>query len=105
MAPMRTSTLLLALLCAGCAAVSPRSPAQHAADDAVTRQVEAALEADPTLFARHIDVSAEGGVVYLGGYVWTPEDLYSARRIAAAVPGVVAVDSQMELLRGGSKGR
>ena len=41
-------------------------------------RVEGALTADPHLFARHIDVS---------------------------VPGVKSVSSELELMRGGSKGR
>jgi osmotically-inducible protein OsmY len=67
--------------------------------------VESAFTADPTLFARHIDVSVDAGVVYLGGYVWSVEDLYLARHLAASVAGVRSVSSDMELMRGGSKGR
>lgn len=43
--------------------------------------------------------------MYLGGYVWSVEDLYLARNLAASVPGVKSVSSEMELMRGGGKGR
>jgi hyperosmotically inducible protein len=98
-------SVLLLMFLAGCAGTPARSAAQRAADADLTERVAAALGADPSLFARHIDVSADDGVVYLEGYVWSPEDLYTARHLAAAVPGVTAVNSQLELLRGGSKGR
>jgi osmotically-inducible protein OsmY len=71
----------------------------------VLAKVVILLTANPTLFARHIDVSVDGGVVYLGGYVWSVQDLYLARNLAASVPGVKSVSSAMELMRGGSKGR
>jgi len=32
------------------------------------------LNADPRIFARHIDVYADNGVVHLGGYVWDQRD-------------------------------
>ena len=98
--------LLAGSLCA-CATAPRRTEAERAADaDADTAvRVETALTADPQPFARHIDVSVDGGVVYLGGYVWSVEDLYLARNLAASVPGVKSVSSDMELMRGGSKGR
>lgn len=97
--------LLGVALLAACAAAAPRSDAQLAADAATAARVEGALTASPTLFARHIDVAVDRGVVHLDGYVWESEDLYLARNIAAAVPGVRSVSSQLALLRGGAKGR
>jgi osmotically-inducible protein OsmY len=99
------AVLILAASLAACASAAPRTATQRAADADTAARVQSTLEADPALFARHIDVSVDGGVVYLGGYVWSVEDLYLAPRLAAAVPGVTAVNSQMELMRGGSKGR
>jgi hyperosmotically inducible protein len=96
--------LLAACLAAGCASPPPRSEAERQADAALAAQVEAALNADPRLFARHIDVSSEHGKVLLGGYVWSTEDFYRAPQIARAVPGVTDVVSQMELMRGGRGG-
>lgn len=93
--------LLLACGAAGCAHAPPRTAAERAADSAFAARVEAALEADPQLFARHIDVSVDRGKVLLAGYVWSIDDLYLAPRDARAVTGVDGVESQIELLRGG----
>jgi len=97
--------LLLGGSLAACSTGPRRTEAERAADAVTAARVEGAFTANPTLFARHIDVSVDGGVVYLGGYVWSVEDLYLARNLAASVPGVKSVSSDMELMRGGSKGR
>jgi len=97
--------LLLGGSLAGCSTAPPRTEAERVADAVTAARVESAFTANPTLFARHIDVLVDGGVVYLGGYVWSVEDLYLARNLAASVPGVKSVSSDMELMRGGSKGR
>ena len=62
--------------------------------------VQEALNADKTLFARHITIRADDGVVTLAGYVWTPEELVLARRDTQAVPGVAKVVDRMEVDRG-----
>jgi osmotically-inducible protein OsmY len=67
-------------------------------------QVESALLADPTIYARHVDIRVDRGVVHLGGYVWSAHDYRLARKDAASVPGVKAVDVEMELMRGGVSG-
>jgi osmotically-inducible protein OsmY len=92
---------VLAVLAAACSSLPPRSAAERSADAQLAAEVEAALDADAALFARHIDVSVERGKVYLGGYVWSVDDLYRAPQDARGVPGVTAVDSQVQLLRGG----
>lgn len=97
-------TLLAASLTAGCSTAPPRSVAERQSDLALAAQVEAALDADPRLFARHIDVSVVRGKVYLGGYVWSSDDFYRAPLIARSVPGVTGLVSDMELLRGGRSG-
>jgi len=97
--------LLMACVAADCAHAPPRTAAERAADSALAARVEAALEADPQLFARHIDVSVERGKVLLAGYVWSVEELYLAPRDARAVAGVSGVESQIELQRGGRGGR
>ncbi len=97
--------VLLAGSLGACSMAPRRTETERAADADTAARVETALSADPHLFARHIDVSVDGGVVYLGGYVWSVEDLYLARNLAASVPGVKSVSSELELMRGGSKGR
>ena len=87
-----------------CSSMPRRTPAERAADSKIADEVEATLTADPNIYARHIDVTVDRGVVQLGGYVWEPEDFQIARRDAAAVPGVTAVITQMELKRAGTSG-
>ena len=85
----------------GCAHAPPRTAVERAADAARAARIEAALEADPRLFARHIDVSVGRGQVLLAGYVWSIDDPYLAPCGARAVAGVSGVESRIELLRGG----
>ena len=59
-----------------------------------------ALTSDKTLYARHINVRADNGVVTLSGHVWTTEELVAAPQIAEAVPGVT---QSGESDRGGSR--
>jgi osmotically-inducible protein OsmY len=89
---------------AACATTQPRDPSERAADTETAAKVEAALSADPSIFARHIDVRVDRGTVYLGGYVWTDHDLLMAKNDAAGVPGVRRVADEMELMRGGTSG-
>jgi osmotically-inducible protein OsmY len=95
---------LAAVLVWGAVACSmgPRkSEAERQADKETVNQVQLALNADNLLYARHITVRSDGGVVSLGGYVWSQPDLEEAQRIAASVPGVHKVVNEMELERGG----
>ncbi|HTD12408.1 MAG TPA: BON domain-containing protein [Steroidobacteraceae bacterium] len=89
---------------AACTTTAYRTAAQRAADSEIAGRVEAALSADPDIYARHIDVDVDQGVVHLGGYVWSAEDYQTARRDAASVPGVRTVNTDMELVRGGRSG-
>jgi osmotically-inducible protein OsmY len=85
-----------------CTTPSAKSDAQRQADRETAGHVRAALDADKHLYARHIVVHADNGVVHLSGYVWDPPDLIEARRIAGLVPGVSQVVSDLELQRNGS---
>jgi hypothetical protein len=96
------ATLLMAFAIAACATHPPaRAPAERAADAALAHEVWLALNADPELYSRHVDISVDRGVVRLGGYVWSADDFRLARNDAQGVPGVKSVAVQMELLRGG----
>jgi osmotically-inducible protein OsmY len=77
-----------------------KSDAERQADSAMVDHVQAALNADQVLYARHITIRADDGVVTLGGYVWTPEELAMARQDAQAVPGVAKIVDRMEVDRG-----
>jgi osmotically-inducible protein OsmY len=90
--------LLVSLL--GCTH-TPRSEAQKQADDQIAARVDSALQADKLLYAKHISVHADNGVVRLSGFVWEAPDLEEAQRIAAGVDGVQGVVNDLELQRNG----
>jgi osmotically-inducible protein OsmY len=85
-----------------CSTTSHRTAAQRQTDNETAARVSSALNADPAIYARHIEVRAYNGVVHLGGYVWNNSDLFLAQQIAVTVPGVTGVVDDMELERGGS---
>jgi osmotically-inducible protein OsmY len=93
----------LALLCgvAACATGPAKSDAQQQADREMAARVQSALDADRQLYARHITVRADNGVVRLSGFVWDPPDLMEAKRLAELVPGVSSVVNDLELERNG----
>ncbi len=95
--------LALALLCgvAACATGPRKSEVQRLADGQTAELVQAALDADKHLYAKHINVRADNGVVLLSGYVWDPPDLDEARSVAERVPGVSRVVNDLELERNG----
>jgi osmotically-inducible protein OsmY len=96
--------VLAACTLAGCSTAPARTASERAADRDIANRVQAALLADPNIYARHIDVEVDRGVVHLGGYVWEVDDFATARRDAASVPGTTAVVTDMELMRGGMAG-
>jgi osmotically-inducible protein OsmY len=88
----------------GCATQPQRTEAERAADEDLAARVDGALQHDAAIYARHIDVEATRGVVRLTGLVWSSNDLYEARRVAATVAGVGNVENQLELVVGGRTG-
>ena len=95
----------VAVLCgvAGCASGPPKTDAQVQADKVMAERVEAALNADRSLFAKHITAHADNGVVRLTGYVWEASDFEEATSIASNVPGVTRVQNDLELNRNGNE--
>lgn len=96
--------VLAALLVTACATHPPRTAAELDADEQLAARVEQALSRDADIYARHIDVDVERGVVRLSGYVWSAEDFFEAKRVAASVPGVTRIVSQLEMVVGGRTG-
>jgi len=96
-------TLSVTVLCglAACASAPTKTTSQTLADKAMAERVEAALNADRSLFAKHISAHADNGVVYLTGYVWQAGDFEEATYVAANVPGVTKVVNDLELNRNG----
>ena len=88
---------LIASNIVACSTSPPSSPAHSAADAATATRVQAALAAQPKLFARDIVVSVNDGVVNLSGMAWSDDDIETAQRVASAVPGVKSVNNQISL--------
>jgi osmotically-inducible protein OsmY len=91
----------LSSLIVACATDPPKTANELQANKEIADRVESALNADKFLFTRHISVRVDSGVVHLEGYVWSPTDIYVAKRIAKRVPGVTMVVDELELQRGG----
>jgi hyperosmotically inducible periplasmic protein len=94
----------VAVLCgvAACASGPPKNESQVQADKVMSERVEAALNADRSLFAKHITAHADNGVVRLTGYIWEASDFEEANYIASNVPGVTRVVNDLELNRNGN---
>src|SRR5579864_2281487 len=86
-------TAAAAILCgaAACVMGPHKTDEERHADQALAERVQAALDADHQLYARHITVRADGGVVLLTAYVWETPDLEEASSTAEAVAGVTKV--------------
>jgi osmotically-inducible protein OsmY len=69
-------------------------------DVALLIKVKSALVGAPSLTALSIDVGVLRGVITLYGEVDTLEHRDQAERIARSVPGVQAVESEIEVIRG-----
>lgn len=67
-------------------------------DEAVTARVVQAMHEDPYLFASHITVVTEGGVVRVQGIVTDVTDLYRALYLARRIAGSRHVRNEMELI-------
>jgi osmotically-inducible protein OsmY len=101
--PVLSSALIGALLSltVACATAPPKTANELQANREIADRVESALDADRFLFTRHISVRVDSGVVHLEGYVWSPTDIYEAKRVAKRVPGVTVVVNELELQTGG----
>jgi osmotically-inducible protein OsmY len=82
-------------------ATTPKTASQLQADKETVDEVQNALNSDQVLYARHIVVQADDGVVQLSGYVWNPDDISEAERVAQNVANVKKVVNQLELERNG----
>lgn len=98
------AALAVAVLCAvaACASGPPRTEAQRDADKATVERVETALNSDRRLYAKHIVVHVDNGVVWLTGYVWDRPDYDQATFIAENVPGVTRVVNDLEFQQNGT---
>ncbi len=73
-------------------------------EQAITQQVEAALQADQETGRYPIEVAYLNGVVSLFGQVATQEAKTAAERVARSVGGVAGVTNELTVGRGGDNG-
>ncbi len=92
---------MLALCCLLACTTTPKTAAQRQVDKETADRVQDALDADKLLYAKHILIRADNGVVHLSGFVWDPPDLDEAQRVAESVEGVSKVVNDLELQRNG----
>jgi hyperosmotically inducible protein len=96
-----TAALLAALVLGlanvtGCAATAGQ--AGRAIDDAaVTTGVKAAINGDPNLKVSELEVETTEGIVQLGGYVSSADDVAAAAAAARTVKGVKSVRNDLRL--------
>lgn len=69
----------------------------HQPDQQLAEQVELALKSDRYVYAEHISVTSQDGVVTLHGMVGSEWDLISALDISSRVPGVRRVVDGLEI--------
>lgn len=69
-------------------------------DAAITAKVKAALIREKDLSALDINVETENGVVQLGGFVDSKEQVDRAAKVAGKVKGVKSVDNDLHLKTG-----
>ena len=70
-------------------------------DEEVTKQVEAALRADPYVFDSHVTITTKDGVVTLTGFVLDVWDVFTLKRIVRKMAGVKKVVDQLDIELGG----
>jgi osmotically-inducible protein OsmY len=65
----------------------------------LSERVRAALHADPYLYDRHVEVTVEGNVVVLSGFVFSAWELQDALRIARKAAGNRLVADNLSIER------
>jgi BON domain len=100
---LRSCLWVIPVVIASLCACATRQPPTEA-DRSLAARVAVALDDDPNLYARHVDVYADDGVIHLTGFVFSPNELLYAKHDARSVPGVRGVADELELMRGGVNG-
>jgi osmotically-inducible protein OsmY len=71
---------------------------RQAADEQVTRQVEQTLTNDPWIFADHITITTQNGVVRLEGIVGDTGEMFRIVRLCRKIPGARRVVNALEIM-------
>ena len=72
--------------------------ATRKADEQVTLQVQKTLTGDPWIYAEHITVTTQNGVVRLEGIVGDTGELFRILRLCRKIPGARRVVSELEIV-------
>jgi osmotically-inducible protein OsmY len=71
---------------------------RQAADEQVTRQVERTLTDDPWIYAEHITVTTQDGVIRLEGIVGDTAEMFRIVRLCRKIPGARRVVNALEIM-------
>jgi hypothetical protein len=71
---------------------------RQAADEQVTREVEKTLTNDPWIFADHITITTQNGVVRLEGIVGDTGEMFRIMRLCRRIPGARRVVNALEIM-------
>lgn len=98
---MKTAILSLMLACTvglvSCTTMPPRTPAQIETNHRLEEAVRETLEKSPDIYAEHVDIEVDGGVVTLSGPMADDHELIETLRIARTVPGVTKVLNSLDI--------
>jgi osmotically-inducible protein OsmY len=101
MGPLLAGTLGVALWGAALGQETQREiivTAPRTSDEVLTAKVAAALQADAYIFADHVSVTAESGVVHIRGRVSDLSDLFAILRLARRIAGKGRVVNEIEFV-------
>ncbi len=73
--------------------------AQSLSDAAMTSRVAAAIQHNPYIYAEHVTVATENGVVRVGGTVRDLPELFAILRMARRIAGKGRVVNEIEFLQ------
>jgi len=71
---------------------------RQAADEEVTRAVRKTLTSDPWIYAEHVTITTENGVVRLEGFVGDTGERFRILRLCRKIPGTRRVVDALEVV-------
>jgi osmotically-inducible protein OsmY len=77
---------------------------RQAADEEVTRQVQKTLTNDPWIYAEHVIVTTQNGVVRLEGIVGDTGERFRILRLCRKIPGTRRVIDALEIINNDADG-
>jgi len=77
---------------------------RQASDEQVTRQVQKTLTNDPWIYAEHVTVTTQNGVVTLEGIVGDTGERFRILRLCRKIPGTRRVVDALEIMNNDADG-